>query len=145
MKVKPQILRLRQKDGTLIDNEFSMSQEFNIAFQSVYTVEDSPSPQLESAVKKELTKITVSEGEVLKELKLLDAYKAPGPDNISAYILKLCAEELAKPLTMLYNLSLRKGKVLIQWKIANIAPIFKGKGSRDDPLNYQLVSLTCIM
>ena len=145
LKVKPQILRLRKKDGTLIDNEFSMCQEFNIAFQSVYTVEDSPSPQLESAVKKELTKITVSEGEVLKELKLLDAYKAPGPDNISAYILKLCAEELAKPLTMLYNLSLRKGKVLIQWKIANIAPIFKGKGSRDDPLNYRPVSLTSIV
>ena len=44
MKVKPQILRVKRKDGSSTKDDTEICQEFNEAFQSVYTVEDTPGP-----------------------------------------------------------------------------------------------------
>ncbi len=37
-----------------------------------------------------------------------------------------------------------EGRVPVDWKRANIAPIFKG-GRKEDPLNYRPVSLTSLV
>ena len=55
-------------------------------------------------------------------LSSLDINKATGVDGISARILKECAQELSPPLTLLFNLSFRSGKVPSLWKKANITP-----------------------
>ncbi|CAM5074984.1 unnamed protein product [Natator depressus] len=44
---------------------------------------------------------------------------------------------------MVCNLSFKSASVPNDWKIANVTPIFK-KGSRGDPGNYRLVSLTSV-
>ena len=36
------------------------------------------------------------------------------------------------------------GKIPADWKKANVSPVFK-KGSKSDPANYRLISLTCIL
>ncbi|CAM4389985.1 unnamed protein product [Caretta caretta] len=51
--------------------------------------------------------------------------------------------EIAELLTMVCNLSFKSASVPNDWKIANVTPIFK-KGSRGDPSNYRLVSLTSV-
>ena len=48
---------------------------------------------------------------VLSHLSLLDTTKATGPDGLSVRFLKEISNEIAEPLTALYNESLQTGKV----------------------------------
>lgn len=59
-------------------------------------------------------------------------------------MLKECKQQLADKLSNLINVSLSQGKIPMDWKRANIVPIFKG-GSKEDPLNYRPVSLTSVV
>ena len=60
----------------------------------------------------------------------------------STYALKL-KDILAKPLALLFNKSLEKSEIHIDWKKANVTPIFK-KGDRSSIENYRPVSLTVL-
>ena len=80
---------------------------------------------------------------VKTKLLKLDASKAMGPDKVPAVILKTLAEEVAFPLTIIFNKSLGDGVVPSDWKTAEVTAIFK-KGSKCDPGNYRPVSLTSI-
>ncbi|KAF4796230.1 hypothetical protein TURU_086125 [Turdus rufiventris] len=51
------------------------------------------------------------------------------------------ADELAKPLSIIYQQSWLTGEVPDDWKLANVTPIHK-KGRKEDPSNYSPVSLT---
>uniref|UniRef100_A0A8B9VCW6 RNA-directed DNA polymerase from mobile element jockey n=1 Tax=Anas zonorhyncha TaxID=75864 RepID=A0A8B9VCW6_9AVES len=53
------------------------------------------------------------------------------------------AEELAKPLSIIYQQSWLSGEVPADWRLANVTPIYK-KGRRADPGNYRPVSLTSV-
>ena len=57
-------------------------------------------------------------------MKYCPLYKTPGPDNLHPKILK-CANELASSLCLIFNKSLRMGKLPSNWKQANITPVFK--------------------
>ena len=59
-----------------------------------------------------------------------------GPDNVPSFIVKSCAEELALPLSILFNLSLDSGFFPELWKKSFIIPIHKS-GSRNNISNYR--------
>jgi len=67
--------------------------------------------------------------------------KAPGDDGIIHEFLKGVACEISEPLAILYNKSVTERILPQEWKRANITPLFK-RGSRSEPGNYRLVSLT---
>ena len=54
------------------------------------------------------------------------------------------AQEFSIPLKMLFDKTMRDGKIPNKWKIAEVRPIFK-KGKLSSPNNYRPVSLTCIV
>ena len=87
----------------------------------------------------------INENEVLDQLKILDQNKPAGPDGISPRVLKEVKLGLFKPLTKLFNCSLRLKRVPHAWKISHVTPIYKGKGSPHDTLNYRPISLTSIV
>ena len=67
--------------------------------------------------------------------------KAIGPDNIPNQALKLAADEIARVLQHIFQHSLDTGELPLDWRRANITPIYK-KGQTTDPANYRPVSLT---
>ena len=88
-----------------------------------------------------LGEIKVTEEHVQEELQSLNEEKAPGPDDMSPYLLKKCAKQLAYPLMLIFVKSLEEGQLPEQWKRASVVPIFKA-GSKKSPNNYRPVSLT---
>ncbi|KAK4828534.1 hypothetical protein QYF61_027210, partial [Mycteria americana] len=66
-----------------------------------------------------------------------------GPDEIHSRVLKELAEVLTKPLSIIYQQSWLTGEVPVDWRLANVTPIFK-KGRKEDPGNYRPVSLTSV-
>ena len=77
-----------------------------------------------------------------KAIVALDVKKATGHDYISAKILKMCSNNLAVPLTYLFNLCITDSVFPLQCKYATVTPVYK----KDDPLtmkNYRPVSILC--
>ena len=70
--------------------------------------------------------------------------KSPGVDGISPKILKETVDQISTPLAHVFNMSLQKGIVPLEWKEANSIPLFK-KGSRNMSVNYRPVSLTSVI
>ena len=84
--------------------------------------------------------ITVDPKGVLKLLNCRKIHKAPGPDGLSARVLKERSSEIAPILAFIYNESLAQGNVPDDWRQANVAPVFK-KGEKYDPANCGIVFL----
>ena len=82
--------------------------------------------------------------EVLSALKGLDTRKSAGPDGIPALFLHQVAEEIAEPLSYIYNHSLNTGTVPLAWKRSNITPVHKG-GDFDNPGNFRPISVVPVM
>ncbi|KFQ02761.1 hypothetical protein N330_02777, partial [Leptosomus discolor] len=72
-----------------------------------------------------------------------DAHKSMRTDGLHPRVLKELVEVLTKPLSIIYQKSWLTGEVPVDWRIANMTPIYK-KGQKEDPGNYRPVSLTLV-
>ena len=55
-------------------------------------------------------------------------------------MLKLCSNEISKPLKLIFDCSLATGRFPSTWKLANVQPVHK-KNSRQLKTNYRPISL----
>ncbi|KAK4828105.1 hypothetical protein QYF61_023467 [Mycteria americana] len=86
----------------------------------------------------------IIQGEMVGDLlHHLDTHKSMGPDEIYPRVLKELADVLAKPLSIIYQQSWITGEVPVDWRLANVMPIFK-KGRKEDLGNYRPDSLTLV-
>ena len=77
----------------------------------------------------------------LKELLKLPLKPSLDVLNFDHKLLHLSAPAIAPSLSHIFNLSLHHGTIPDDWKTARITPIYKNKGSKDDPNNYRPISV----
>ena len=87
--------------------------------------------------------VDFSPEKILKLLRGINPNKAHGPENIHGKILKSCAQSIAYPLSKIFKTSYLTGQIPLEWKLANVVPVFK-KGSKASVENYRPISLTCL-
>ena len=138
-KVRDKVGPLENNRGNIILDGFQMAEVLNEYFSSVFTTEDI------SSLPVPFTKFEGNKSEHLGQLFVTPVMIAnTGVDGIPPKRLKEIVEQISAPLAKLFNLSLEEGIVRLEWKEANIAPLFK-KGSRNKPKNYRPVSLTSVV
>ena len=98
-------------------------------------------PEMDTICETNIEVIEITPSIVAKKLEKLNKFKSSGPDSIHPHFLKETAYSVSVPLSMIFQESLRKGETPLDWRSANVTPIFK-KGDRTDPANYRPVSLT---
>ena len=125
-----------------------MAEVLNEYFSSVFTTEDISSlpvlfTKLEGNKLEHLGQLFVTPAMIATKIKKMKHNKSPGVDGIPPKLLKEIVEQISTPLAKAFNLSLEEGIVPLEWKEANITPLFK-KGSRNKLENYRPVSLTSV-
>ena len=118
-------------------------------FSSVFTWENTsslpvPETKFNGSEGEKLGQLVVTPEVVASKINKIKENKSPGVDGISPKILKEIVEQISMPLAHVFNMSLQEGIVPLEWKEANIIPLFK-KGSRNKSVNYRPVSLTSVI
>ena len=140
--VRDKVGPLEDNAGNIITQGCLMAEELNVHFSSVFTREDTsslpvPETKFNGSDEEKLGQLIVTPEVVASKINNMNENKSPK-------ILKETVEQISKPLAHVFNMSLQEGIVPLEWKEANIIPLFK-KGSRNKSVNYRPVSLTSVI
>jgi hypothetical protein len=86
---------------------------------------NAPLPDIELKTNNNITDINVSIEDISDIIQVLHSNKVSGPDVISHKMLKLCPNNKALPLQIIFNKSLHQSKYLTNWKLAHVSAVFK--------------------
>ena len=98
-----------------------------------------PYPLVEGQQQFDFQPITMHQ--TLQKLQTLPVSKATADPMIPNSMLRECAGCVAPSLTYLFNLSLSTNVFPKDWKVAVVIPLFKHRGSPNEPSNYRPISL----
>ena len=114
-------------------------------FSSVFINESNGNiPRIENRTNSTILDLHVTNLMVLKQLMNLNVNKSCGPDEIHPRLLIELSEHIARPVALLFNMTMKHGFLPTDWKRALVSPIYKD-GSRNLVENYQPISLTSIL
>ncbi|XP_071892066.1 uncharacterized protein [Anas platyrhynchos] len=147
-RTKENLHPLLDAGGNLVTRDEEKAEVLNAFFTSVFRGNtgcslDTQYPELVEGDGEQDVALTLHEELVGDLVRHLDVHKSMGPDGIHPRVRRELAEELAKPLSINYQQSWLSGEVPVDWRLANMTPIYK-KGRRADPGNYRPVSLTSV-
>ena len=116
---------------------------FNDYFVSVvtdvnYEIFEPTASQLTGNIKLEISKEMLE-----RELRLINASKSRGPDNLQPVIFRETSYSLSKSLKLLFDNIIRLAKFPEAWKHGLVSPIYKD-GRKSDVTNYRPVTLLSI-
>ena len=130
------------KDQNIITNKFNeyfTNIGSNLA-KSIPIVSGNPVQHIKGVYSQSIVILDTDENEITNIVKTLKITTSKGCDNIPPCIVKNVIGEIVKPLTIIFNESLRRGHFPEKLKIARVVPIYKS----DDKLtisNYRPISI----
>ena len=74
-----------------------------------------------------LCNIDISQEVVFQKLCNLRPDKAPGADGIYPVVLRNLAKVVSLPLSIIFGKSLQCNQIPVDWKMANVTPLYKKK------------------
>jgi hypothetical protein len=101
-----------EEKSNLLNNYFSLISKLG--------EENVPLPDFDIQTNNVINEIFVTISEIVDILKIIDPYKASGPDKINHKMLKISPEKIAIPLQIIFNKSLRQCKYPSSWKNAHV-------------------------
>jgi hypothetical protein len=130
----------------IITDDESKSNAFADYFSTVFNQEPDTCFETLKQVdcQNEMQQLQITDSAVKQKLLKLKVDKSAGPDLLHPRILKELHNELHKPVTHLFNLSLKEGQLPEDWIVSDIAAIHK-KGSKANVANYRPIALTSIL
>ena len=128
-KVQDKVGPLEGSDGNIVTEAFLMAENLNEYFSSVFTREDIsalqvPETKFEGRHLGYIGQLIVTSNMVAKKIRDMKDNKSPGVDGIPPKLLLEIVEQISIPLATVFNLSLEEGIVPLEWKEANIIPLF---------------------
>lgn len=144
-KIKSKVGPLLNERNELISDSKGMANILAQQYSSVFSQpRDCAADQNRINMKESnttLPKLTLSTDDLIAAIDELSPTSAAGPDNFPAIFLKLCKQELVKPLYIVWKSSLQEGYVMKELKKCIITPVHKGE-SKAIASNYRPVALT---
>ena len=148
LKTKPGIAPLYENVEDKESIKFKDEEKANILqtqFSSVFTKEPAGSvPLLEKRTNSTIQKLYITVAMVEEELDNLSPYKSIGPGETHPRMLKELKSIISGPIALLFNLTMERGVLPTDWKLAFVSPIHK-KGSKNIAENYRPISLTAVL
>ena len=136
---KDQVHSLKKPNGELTDTDGEIVDLLNNYFATVFSPTENA---FEIPTEVETPELPIVDKVMIEKLlSEINPNKSMGPDNMHPTILKNLSKQLAYPITIIFNESLKSSKVPNIWKQANVSPIFK-KGNKNLVENYRPISLT---
>ena len=127
-----------------------MAENLNEYFSSVLTREyinalPVPETMFEGRESDYLRQLTVTPKMVVKKIWDVKDNKSPLVDGILPKLLLDIVEQISIPLAAMFNLSLEEGVVSLEWKEANIIPLFKTKRFKKQDRELGISGLTSVI
>ena len=143
LKTRERIPTLKNLDGTFSVTPREKAETLNQYLGSTFVNEHlNEIPTLPDMFTGEhLNSIVFTEETILEKLQALNPSKSKGPDGWHPCFLRELSEEISKPLTILFQKSLKERVVPTYWLRACINAIHK-KGAKDILSNYRPINLT---
>ena len=140
---------LKDSTGNIVSDSRAIADLLNSYFSSVFTIENvslipNPTSNFDFTNSQILRELCIDEKLVWEKLSNINTSKSQGPDELNPKLLFELRNELCKPLTTLFNMSIQTGVIPQDWRDACVAPLHK-KGSRNKSENYRPVSLTSVI
>ena len=148
LKSKSQLPPLVNDNNEIVMDPLHKAELLNAQFTSVFKKDDGSVPPISySGILKNISfmddfEITVQH--VNKAISSLKSSVSTTPDKIPSLFIIKTLSSLSKPLSILYNISIKQGTLPDLWKTAIITPIHK-KGPKNTAANYRPISLTSVL
>ena len=132
-------------NNVFTDDSKNMADILQNQFVSVFSDPSNPDkkqPDTGLCYTNTLDDIIFNTSDLLKAIDEIKTHSSSGDDGFPAILLKKCKESLVYPLFMLWRESIDNGYIHPMFLHQLITPLYKGKGSRCQAVNYRPISLT---